>query len=64
MSGNNAGLYEYRINTVGGQTIQQGKIQLSSGTADILLSGAVSRGLYVLQIDKPGSSFVQKIAVQ
>jgi hypothetical protein len=59
------GLFTYRINTVAGQTIQQGSIKIAaSGLYDIRLSSMIKTGLYVLQIEKTGFSYSQKVVIQ
>ncbi|MFT3935863.1 MAG: T9SS type A sorting domain-containing protein [Chitinophagaceae bacterium] len=59
------GLFEYRINTIAGQTIQRGLITINAASAsDINLSGAVKNGVYILQLQKPGFSFSQKVLVE
>jgi hypothetical protein len=59
------GDFVYRINTVSGQTIQNGRMNVSSsGVQDIHLSSAVKMGVYVLEIQKAGYNFSQKIVIQ
>ena len=61
---NTSGVFEYKINTLAGQTIHVGTINISGAGADIPLPASFSKGLYILQIQKTGFNFVQKILVQ
>ena len=58
------GVYGFRITTLSGQTLQQGELSLSAAGGSIPLLASVSKGVYILQIEKPGFSFVQKIQVR
>ena len=62
---NVSGVFEYRINTLAGQTIQQGVVKIAApGMYDIRLLPSVKNGLYILQLQKTGFSFSQKVIVQ
>jgi len=62
---NIGGVFEYRINTLGGQTLQQGLLNIAAaGVADINLRSSVKNGVYILQLQKTGFSFSQKVLVQ
>ena len=62
---NISGVFEYRINTLGGQTVQQGLLNIATaGTARIDLSPAVQNGLYILQVQKNGFNFTQKVWIE
>lgn len=59
------GVFAYRINTVSGQTIQKGTIYAPvPGTQEINLSPWIKMGVFVLEIQKPGYSFSQKIVIK
>lgn len=59
------GHFEYRINTLAGQTIQHGSMNINaSGVYDIPLSASVKMGVYILGIQKAGFSFSQKVLVE
>ena len=62
---NMSGTFEYRINTLAGQTLQQGLINFATpGSTEISLTSAVKNGLYILQIQKAGYNFSQKLMVE
>ncbi|MEO5593731.1 MAG: T9SS type A sorting domain-containing protein [Chitinophagaceae bacterium] len=62
---NISGVFEYRINTLAGQTVQQGPVKIAAaGFVDINLPASIKNGLYILQIQKPGFSFSQKVLIQ
>ncbi|MEO6316285.1 MAG: T9SS type A sorting domain-containing protein [Chitinophagaceae bacterium] len=62
---NLSGVFEYRINTISGQTIQRGTIKMpAAGMYDIYLSSAVKTGIYLLEIQKTGFRFTEKLLVQ
>ncbi len=62
---NITGVFEYRINNLGGQLLQMGTIKMpGSGSYDIALTSAVKNGMYILQVQKPGYSFSRKILIQ
>ena len=59
------GVFEYRINSLAGQTIQQGQLIITTaGTAEINLPSSIKNGLYILQVQKPGLNFSQKVWVE
>ena len=62
---NLSGDVDYRINTLGGQTLQQGVLHLAgSGSYEIYLSPGIKNNMYILQVQKTGLSFTRKILVQ
>ncbi|HTL09806.1 MAG TPA: T9SS type A sorting domain-containing protein [Chitinophagaceae bacterium] len=62
---NLSGDFEYRINTLSGQTLQQGILHLAgSGSYEIYLSPVVKNAMYILQVQKAGFNFTRKILVQ
>jgi hypothetical protein len=59
------GEFAYSISTVSGQTIQNGTMQVSaSGVHEIQLSSSIKMGIYVLEIQKAGYNFSQKVIIQ
>ncbi len=62
-AGNTRGVFEYRVNTLAGQTVRGGSINITGTVAEIPLPAAL-KGVYILQIQKTGFNFVQKILVQ
>ncbi len=62
-AGNTGGVFEYRINTLGGQTVRGGSINITGSVAEIPLPASF-KGVYILQMQKAGFNFVQKIVVQ
>jgi len=62
---NMPGVYEYRINNLAGQSIQQGQLIITiAGTTTINLQSSIKNGLYVLQVQKSGFNFSQKVWVE
>jgi len=62
---NLSGVFEYRINSLAGQIIQQGQLIITTaGTAEINLPSSIKNGLYILQVQKPGFNFSQKVWVE
>jgi hypothetical protein len=58
------GVYQYGINTISGQSVQHGYVTIGSAGLDILLSETVNKGVYFLQLQKPGVNVVRKIIVE
>lgn len=59
------GVYAYSIHTVGGQSIQGGSIKVTaSGMYEIKLSPFIKTGLYILEIQKTGFNYSQKVLIQ
>ena len=62
---NLSGMFEYRINTLAGQTVQQGQLIITTaGAAEINLLSSIKNGLYILQVQKPGFNFSQKVWIE
>jgi len=62
---NMPGVYEYRINNLAGQSIQQGQLIITiAGTTTINLQSSIKNGLYVLQVQKSGFNFSKKVWVE
>jgi hypothetical protein len=65
LAGNITGDFEYNINTLAGQTLQQGRIKITDGRmTDIPLLFSAVKGVYVLQIQNTGYNFSKKIMIQ
>jgi hypothetical protein len=59
------GEYSYHLNTLNGQTILQGKLNITrGGTYSIPLSPSVIRGVYILDVQYANFHYQQKILVQ
>lgn len=63
-SKNISGSFTYRLNTLAGQTIQQGPLTFITSSASIVLPGAFKPGVYILQIQKQGFNFTRKVVVE
>ena len=61
---NITGVFEYRINTLAGQTIDQGTVKIAATGIDIILPRTVKSGLYIFQLQKTGFNFTQKLLIQ
>ena len=61
---NLVGSYQYRLNTLSGQRVQQGHVLINSAGLDIPVTAVVKKGVYLLQIYKPGFSVVRKVYIQ
>ena len=59
-----SGALRYNINTLSGQTVQQGVLTIGlPGRYSIQLSPVVAHGVYILQLEKPGFVFTQRLLV-
>ena len=59
------GDYTYHINTFGGQTIQQGRLNIvHGGSYSIPLTSSVAGGVYILDVQYANFHYQQKILVQ
>jgi len=59
------GSYLYKINTAGGQTVQQGNLSITNGgNYNITLAPNVAKGVYILEVRKKDFSFSQKVLIQ
>ena len=57
-------VYRFRITTLAGQILQDGEISISATGGFIPLAASVHKGVYILQVEKEGFRFVQKIEVR
>ncbi len=58
------GKLHYSVNSLSGQTLQRGELNIGqSGRYSIPLLSAIAKGVYVLQVEKPGFIFTQRLVV-
>jgi len=58
------GTFRYSIHSLSGQTLQQGTFTVGQpGRYNIPLLPAIAKGVYVLQVEKPGFVFTQRLLV-
>ncbi|MFT3934510.1 MAG: hypothetical protein QM726_12885 [Chitinophagaceae bacterium] len=58
------GVLQYKISTLSGQVVQSGKINVVlPGRYKIALQSAVAHGVYILQLEKTGFAFTQRLLV-
>lgn len=62
-AGNTSGLFEYSIHTAAGQKVRSGTVNITGTVAEIPLPASF-KGVYILQLQKTGFSYVQKILVE
>ncbi|HTE24731.1 T9SS type A sorting domain-containing protein [Flavitalea sp.] len=60
---NLSGTFQYQLNTLSGQTVQQGMVDINVSGLNIPLSGSVNKGIYLLSLQKPGFNMVRKVMV-
>ncbi|MHA4845991.1 T9SS type A sorting domain-containing protein [Flavitalea antarctica] len=58
------GIYQYQLNSLSGQIVQQGSVTISASGFSIPLSGSVNKGMYLLSLRKPGFNMVRKVIVE
>lgn len=59
-----AGTFRYNINSLSGQTLQQGSLTIGQpGRYTIPLLPAIAKGVYILQLERPGFVFTQRLLI-
>ncbi|MEO6315733.1 MAG: T9SS type A sorting domain-containing protein [Chitinophagaceae bacterium] len=59
-----SGTFRYKINTLSGQTIQSGGLNIGlPGRYSIQLLPSIAKGIYILQVEKPGFVFTQRLLI-